>query len=923
MSKVKALLDKRKMLQSGLALSSEFGQETVDRKRKRDMSESKKLLFSIDNHANRCAEVIKEMQDMFNNKRENIRQYPRVKAWIKELEEIENKLKFKPMVIAVIGNTGMGKSSLMNAILDKRDVLPTSGMKACTATVVEVVQNKTDRFDAEIEFLEEKEWFDELRKLCEDLTDENGVITKTPPDRNSAIYNSYCKMVALYGAIDKFDILSKKTELTKWLGQIKHIQAAKLDEFKKEVERYVEVQESGTDHCFWPIVKRVCLKLPDCDVCSSGAVLVDLPGRGDSNEARNAIAKSHLEKCDHIWIVSSIHRSINDRTAQELLGEQLRSQFYMNGQLDAVSFICTMTDMVNAKECQRELKQLEGLTKELKEELSKLNLQKRDLSKEIEELTLSVKHEQKYLDEAKSCLEDENYQDEDEPVRCEKEDLEKEVKDIEKSVRDKENQLRNLNSKLQRLKDQHNEKIKAIDEICAKVRNDYCETHLKERFASSYEEIKRASIPDITDEKEPEQLQIKRLTNNLKVFCCSSWEYQLLEHSEPNDAGPKVFSNVDDTQIPKLRNFVHELTSTKKKESLTDTLSSLDGFVSSVQSYLLDKEVMKPSKQSFTKVTIDSKLQNLKSTLDCNLDKIRSDLDDIFDRNLIVKLRGGASAAANVAKEICNRWGAQRGEGGLHHRTYQAAVKRQGVYIDVDFNEDLAQPILTKIAFTWGNTFMTVIGTVWQVLDEFKDAVLQERKNFLDELLLDFGIPEDVSENFRKAQECIASTKISCTIKVIQDEISQKHRAIPRIASPHIQLHLSDVYKECAEIKGKGMLERVKSKLTAGIDEKRRTMFVEIADDMADKLHTIKESIIEQLTQESNDLVNDLNTALEPLWDDNTILRTAFSEAVGQFSLKVKGVLEDFQSVAEGSSQKRQKLQCNLESPEPMQGCSK
>ncbi|XP_053395729.1 nuclear GTPase SLIP-GC-like [Mercenaria mercenaria] len=352
MSKVKALLLKRRKSQSGLPLSPELGQQTFDRKRKRDLSESQKLLISIDNHANRCREVIMELQDMFNNKPENIRQYPHVKAWIKELADIEKKLEFKPMVIAVIGNTGEGKSSLMNALLDKRDVLPTSGMKACTATVVEVVNNTTDLYEAEIEFLKEKEWFDELRKLCKDLTDENGVVTKTP-DRNSGIYNSYCKMVALYGEIDKFDVLSKKTELTKWLGQIKPIRATNLDDFKKEVESHVEVQEPGTDHCFWPIVKRVRLKLPDCDVCSSGAVLVDLPGRGDSDEARNAIAKSHLGKCEHIWIVSSIHRAINDRTAQDLLGEQLRSQFYMNGQLGAVSFICTKTDMVNAKECHR------------------------------------------------------------------------------------------------------------------------------------------------------------------------------------------------------------------------------------------------------------------------------------------------------------------------------------------------------------------------------------------------------------------------------------------------------------------------------------------------------------------------------------------------------------------------------------------
>ncbi|XP_053394884.1 uncharacterized protein LOC123524239 [Mercenaria mercenaria] len=332
---------------------------------------------------------------------------------------------------------------------------------------------------------------------------------------------------------------------------------------------------------------------------------------------------------------------------------------------------------------------------------------------------------------------------------------------------------------------------------------------------------------------------------------------------------------------------------------------------------------MKPSKQSFTKVTIDSKLQNLKSSMDCNLRKLRSDLDDIFDKNLIVKLRDGARAAAKEANNISNRWGAQRGEGGLHHRTYQAAVKRQGVYLDVDFNTELAQPMITKIAFTWGNTFMAVNGSVWKALDEFKNVILQERKQFLDELLLDFGIPEKASKAFREVQDRHASIKISGTIKDIQDVVSIDHRAIHGIAAPYIQSCLSDVYKECAEIKGKGMLERVKSKLTAGIDEKRRAMFEQIADGMTNELHAIKNKIIDQLTQKSNDLIKDLNSALEPLWDDNTILRRHFSQAVGKFALKVKGVLEDFQSAAEGPSQKRQKLQAQSECPEPVQGCSK
>lgn len=42
------------------------------------------------------------------------------------------------MVIGVVGDTGAGKSSCLNALLGEEEVLPQSGMRACTACVVEV-----------------------------------------------------------------------------------------------------------------------------------------------------------------------------------------------------------------------------------------------------------------------------------------------------------------------------------------------------------------------------------------------------------------------------------------------------------------------------------------------------------------------------------------------------------------------------------------------------------------------------------------------------------------------------------------------------------------------------------------------------------------------------------------------------------------
>ena len=62
-------------------------------------------------------------------------------------------------------------------------------------------------------------------------------------------------------------------------------------DFRNQVGEFIENTTTKTEGQFWPIIKSVTIRIPRCGVCSSGVTLVDLPGVGDANAARDKIAQ--------------------------------------------------------------------------------------------------------------------------------------------------------------------------------------------------------------------------------------------------------------------------------------------------------------------------------------------------------------------------------------------------------------------------------------------------------------------------------------------------------------------------------------------------------------------------------------------------------------------------------------------------------
>lgn len=66
---------------------------------------------------------------------------PDAKAWLKRVSDVKKLAERQPTVVGVVGNTGAGKSSVINALLDEERLVPTNCMRACTAVVTEISYN--------------------------------------------------------------------------------------------------------------------------------------------------------------------------------------------------------------------------------------------------------------------------------------------------------------------------------------------------------------------------------------------------------------------------------------------------------------------------------------------------------------------------------------------------------------------------------------------------------------------------------------------------------------------------------------------------------------------------------------------------------------------------------------------------------------
>ncbi|XP_021368917.1 uncharacterized protein LOC110460370 isoform X2 [Mizuhopecten yessoensis] len=891
----------------------------------------------IADYLTRCKDVISKLHLALNGPR--LSTFPRVSQWRKDLSEVEDKTLLPKTTIAVVGDTGSGKSSLMNAVIDQHNTLPTSGMRACTAVVVEVLANTTSsNFEADITFLSHKEWFDELQLLISDLTTADGKLKKSVPDQDSEAGVAFLKVKAVYGKVDTMAALSRLTAVTRMLDNVKTIRATDPKFFRQLIDRYIETADPGAGGQFWPIVKQVTIRMPNCDACSSGAVLVDLPGVRDSNAARDQIARNYLKNCTVVWVVAAIHRAINNKTAKDMLGENFRRQLLMDGQYGSVAFICTKSDDIMPSEIMRNLNlhdacessetEIQSLLEE-KEEADRTirNLKKeiRGIGKDIKELTSDIADMKETIEETTTALDGDVID-----LDGEGADGMESLKELRLVVLEKEESLRTLQGekadkekgmdKATRQSLENDKKIelkrKEISAFCAKARNDYSKSQIKRDFKAGLREMKRkAGLTNEDDEMEDEDQdynsddddeEIGQTAENLKVFCVSSMEYQKMKNLLTNDGPPNVFSSTEETQIPVLRRYIHELTSVRRQQHVDRLIRTLGQFVFDIQSYIMADGTTCKGTRRDAKSAVEENSKELQEKFEPVLARLSHEIEQTFFNSIETKMADGTASAMSSANDTASKWGAKqnkevKADGGLHWKTYQCAVRRQGVYNsktfgNIDFNEQLSEPMYRCISVCWDKVFS---GLLWKALEDCKSLLLMTLTVFVRDLcdkLNNLEVPRNQTD--RASTQLCHSTKdkLAEMLTNLKELVLSRQRDISRVITPTVKDNLDHIYNYCGGEAGSGMFMRMKQAMEEGVDYKRRSMFDQASHLLLQELEELKVEIVSHVRSVCVSLCLMLQAAFEPLWEapsQTKLLKDILFESVTDAVLSVTGLHTD------------------------------
>lgn len=270
--------------------------------------------------------------------------------------------------VGVAGDTGMGKTSLLNALIGYY-IAPESQLGACTSAVCRFKYNQNQeegKFAATVVFKskdavdeELKCFFSNYREASLDGDDVDEAFLRDEEERfdqylriTSKWSGHEVEVLKRYGWQDCCKEITAQSTATRFFDlqdTYKSMNTSLTAKTPKNLLKLLRPFVSGTeaDAKFWPLVECVDIYVPS-ELLRGGLILVDLPGELDATEARSDVAKKYYAKLDGLMVITPCDRAADNKTATDMLRDDQVLDLDVTGRIDnGMCIVSTKIDQMD------------------------------------------------------------------------------------------------------------------------------------------------------------------------------------------------------------------------------------------------------------------------------------------------------------------------------------------------------------------------------------------------------------------------------------------------------------------------------------------------------------------------------------------------------------------------------------------------
>lgn len=690
-----------------------------------------------DNNITALLQDITSLKAACSNRRrylKNLVQHLPAESLRKSLEVAINHYATKTCKIAVIGETGTGKSALISTLLGQKELLPRGQMgDAVTACPIRICYDSslTIKFRVQFMYTPLCEWRTVLERAKTLLNDSDlEVISQQQVVERVQVVYPDLTSARLKSMSIKDIINSNHSKQT--LGTTKTFEDDDAQKVREILDEHVARNGQRNDGR-WAIIEEAAVFIND--VALECVEIVDLPGTGDENVARATKYEEHMRTSTALCVLAGSQRANNNSHYQNLVELAVR-KFHYEGRLDRIILVCTHIDQFDPETMVAELKDpvITKLYKESKDMVVKLETarpqlvasEKRLLEAE-EEIqackAVLVTYNRKRAHVGRSihplklpkCPLDSVYLENDKMSKT----LDRQTFDYatgvyKKAVKDLTAELEGLNveiskqrKRLQWLEESDEKLALHLSRALVHGRAKYIKERQKKIFGKLVRQFQMAR-QESGDGPSTEEAQFNTeelaVAEKIQIFCTSATAYLELAAIGDKSTAGKIIRTMDDTDMPALARSINKIALNLRRESLRGCRNKLDIALASLTEAASETPDF-PRSGTDASSSLIAMFKVKLEALSAHVEECTKGIDRAIRRIHKAELSEhratlqAQSFARAKGSEYLGRYKQVPVSGGLCWVEYKAACRHDGIWavkrkLSINFNRDISLAIM-------------------------------------------------------------------------------------------------------------------------------------------------------------------------------------------------------------------------------------